>query len=73
MSQAAFPVGRASDCILGQFEAGIRLVKVLFFAMREGLGALLVRRIFTCCAVGVLAQPSCEGCYICHDVGVDGH
>ena len=73
MSQADFPIGRASACIIGQFEAGVRLVKALFFAMRAGLGDFLVRRIFTFCAVVVLAQPSCEGCHLCHELGVGGH
>ena len=45
MSQADFPIRQASTCILGQFEAGVRLMKALFFAMREGLGASLVRLI----------------------------
>ena len=42
MSQAAFRIGRASACIYVQFEASVRLVKALFLAMREGLGASLV-------------------------------
>ena len=73
MSQAAFPIGRASACILGQFEAGVRLVKALFFTVRTGIGALLVWRISTCCAVGVLFQPSCEVCHLCHELGVGGN
>ena len=38
MSQAAFPIGRASACIIGQFEAGVRLVKALFFQCGQVLG-----------------------------------
>ena len=55
MSQAAFPIGRVSACILGQFEAGVRFVKALSFTVETGLGDLIVRRSSTCCAVGVLS------------------
>ena len=48
MSQAAFSIGRASACILGQFENGFRIVKALFFAVRTGLGDLLVRCSSAC-------------------------
>ena len=46
MSQAAFPIGRASACIIGQLGSGVRLVKSLFFTLvapSEFLPNLLVR------------------------------
>ena len=73
MSQADFPIGRSSACIIGQFKAGDRVLKVLFFSMMEGLGSLLVRRICTCCAVRVSAQPSCEDCHLFYEIVVGGH
>ena len=73
MSQADFPIGWASTSIIGQFEACIRLVKALFFTVRIGLGYFLVWCIFTCCAVGVSSQPSCEVCHLCHKLGVGGN
>ena len=70
MSQAPFTIGWASACILGQFDAGVRLVKALFLTVRSGLGASLVRRISTCCAVGFSSQPSCEVCHLYHELVV---
>ena len=72
MSQADFPIGRASACILGKFEAGVRLVKDLFFTVRTGLGESFVRYISTCCAVRVSSQTSCEVCHLFHELGVGG-
>ena len=72
MAQAAFPIGRASTCIIGQSEAGIRLVESLLFAVRTGLGDSLVRRCSACFAVGVSSQPSCEVCHLCRKLGVCG-
>ena len=73
MSQAAFPIGQASAYILGQLEAGVRLVKALFFTVGTGLGASLFRSSSTCCAVRVSSQPSCEACHLCHELGVGGN
>ena len=74
MSQAAFPIGWASTCILGQFEAGVKIVKALSFAMRAGLRASLVRpHICTFCSVGISAQSSCESCHLGYKVGVGWH
>ena len=41
ISQAAFQIGRASTYILGQFEAGVRLLKSLFLHRGQVLGLRL--------------------------------
>ena len=73
ISQSAFQIGRASDCILGQFEAGVRLVKALLFTVGTGLGDSLVQISSTCYAVGVSSQHSCEVCHLFHELGVVGN
>ena len=48
-------------------------MKALFFTVMTGFGASLVCRIFTCYAVGVSSQNSCEVCHVCHELGFCGN